>query len=199
MSQVGTPYWMAPEIVEQTGPSTPACDIWSLGCTIIELLTGNPPYYDLNAVTALFRIVSDPMPPLPHTLSPLVKDFLSKCFQKEPLLRITAPQLLKHPWLVAQSKVSDLEESKFPEEVANTVKNHMDSISSSQGNSIEERPYLEQIEEEDDSDFLTMLPIKIETSPVGCYQEAKSPAVHRRTAARVGAHAKQEQEEETAE
>lgn len=43
---MGTPYWMAPEIIEMTGTTT-ACDVWSVGCTIIELLEGKPPYFDL--------------------------------------------------------------------------------------------------------------------------------------------------------
>lgn len=47
--QVGTPYWMAPEIIEMTGTTT-ACDVWSVGCTIIELLMGKPPYFDLPQV-----------------------------------------------------------------------------------------------------------------------------------------------------
>ena len=46
-SVAGTPYWMAPEVIEQTGHISTACDIWSVGCTIIELLTSNPPYADL--------------------------------------------------------------------------------------------------------------------------------------------------------
>ncbi|KAJ3059209.1 hypothetical protein HK102_010099, partial [Quaeritorhiza haematococci] len=53
---VGTPNWMAPEIIELNGATT-ASDIWSLGCTIVEMLTGKPPYSDLMPMTALFRIV----------------------------------------------------------------------------------------------------------------------------------------------
>ncbi|CAN0292189.1 unnamed protein product, partial [Laminaria digitata] len=49
MDVVGTPYWMAPEIIEMTGTTT-ACDVWSVGCTIIELLEGKPPYFDLPQV-----------------------------------------------------------------------------------------------------------------------------------------------------
>ena len=52
----GTPYWMAPEVIELTSV-TAAADIWSVGCLAIELLTGQPPYCDLQPMSALFRIV----------------------------------------------------------------------------------------------------------------------------------------------
>ncbi|EEC78176.1 hypothetical protein OsI_17770 [Oryza sativa Indica Group] len=55
-SVVGTPYWMAPEVIEMSGVCA-ASDIWSVGCTVIELLTCAPPYYDLQPMPALFRIV----------------------------------------------------------------------------------------------------------------------------------------------
>ncbi|KAF5835473.1 kinase-like domain-containing protein [Dunaliella salina] len=78
---VGTPYWMAPEVIEMT-QVTPASDIWSVGCLIVELLTGVPPYYDLQPMSALFRIVQDDHPPLPENITPLMQDFLMSCFQK---------------------------------------------------------------------------------------------------------------------
>lgn len=56
MSVVGTPYWMAPEVVEMTGLSA-ASDIWSVGALAIELLTGQPPYFDLHPMSALYKIV----------------------------------------------------------------------------------------------------------------------------------------------
>ncbi len=56
VSVVGTPYWMAPEVIEMTCV-TAAADIWSVGCLAIELLTGQPPYFDLQPMSALFRIV----------------------------------------------------------------------------------------------------------------------------------------------
>ncbi|GMN47978.1 hypothetical protein TIFTF001_017155 [Ficus carica] len=83
-SVVGTPYWMAPEVIEMSGVCA-ASDIWSVGCTVIELLTCVPPYYDLQPMPALFRIVqrccilygnadnfssSPKFPPLPPPLSP---------------------------------------------------------------------------------------------------------------------------------
>ena len=96
---VGTPYWIAPEIIEMSSTPTTACDIWSVGCTVIELLTGNPPYFDLAPMTALFRIVQDDYPPLPHGISPALRDFLLLCFQKEPVLRCSASTLLAHVWI----------------------------------------------------------------------------------------------------
>ncbi|PGH29254.1 STE/STE11/CDC15 protein kinase [[Emmonsia] crescens] len=98
-SVVGTPYWMAPEVIELSGATT-ASDIWSLGCTVIELLEGKPPYYKFQPMQALFRIVNDDHPPLPQGASPAVRDFLMQCFQKDPNLRVSARKLLKHPWIV---------------------------------------------------------------------------------------------------
>lgn len=70
ISAAGSPYWMAPEIISPNGDQPSAkCDIWSLGCTLIELLTGNPPYHDLMQFPALFRIVEDKHPPIPDCSS----------------------------------------------------------------------------------------------------------------------------------
>ncbi|PCH40431.1 kinase-like protein [Wolfiporia cocos MD-104 SS10] len=100
---VGSPYWMAPEVIEQSGATT-ASDIWSVGCTVIELLEGKPPYHFLDPMPALFRIVQDDCPPIPEGASPIVKDFLYHCFQKDCNLRISAKKLLRHPWMVAARK-----------------------------------------------------------------------------------------------
>lgn len=64
-----------------TSVGAPA-DIWSVGCLALELLTGAPPYFDLQPMSALFRIVADSRPPLPETLSPDMYSFLMQCFQK---------------------------------------------------------------------------------------------------------------------
>lgn len=95
---VGTPYWMAPEMIEMSGFTT-ASDIWSLGCTLIELFHGEPPYFEMRPVTALYRIVQDEKPPLPPGLSSELTDFLNCCFVRDPLKRPTAAQLRLHPWL----------------------------------------------------------------------------------------------------
>lgn len=67
---VGSPYWMAPEVIDQSGATT-ASDIWSVGCVVIELLQGKPPYHFLDPMPALFRIVQDDCPPLPKGASPV--------------------------------------------------------------------------------------------------------------------------------
>ncbi|KAJ1470739.1 kinase-like domain-containing protein, partial [Baffinella frigidus] len=94
----GTPYWMAPEVIEMSIPSI-ASDIWSVGATIVEMLTGAPPYFDLAPMPALFRIVQDPHPPLPKDVSPALNDFLMQCFRKDPTTRLSAKQLLQHRWI----------------------------------------------------------------------------------------------------
>ncbi|KAI4597449.1 hypothetical protein KJ359_004556 [Pestalotiopsis sp. 9143b] len=109
---VGTPYWMAPEIIELSG-ATPASDIWSLGCTVIELLQGKPPYHHLQAMPALFAIVNDDHPPLPEGVSSAARDFLIQCFQKDPNLRVSAKKLLKHNWIVGCRR-SDAPVAKAP-------------------------------------------------------------------------------------
>ncbi|KAL8737387.1 MAG: hypothetical protein Q9181_001724 [Wetmoreana brouardii] len=119
-SVVGTPYWMAPEVIELSGATT-ASDIWSLGCTVIELLDGKPPYHKLQPMHALFRIVNDDHPPLPEGASPVVRDFLMQCFQKDPNLRVSARKLLKHPWIV-NARRSDSVVPKKPTEYEEAVK-----------------------------------------------------------------------------
>ncbi|KAL4164308.1 hypothetical protein KRP22_004175 [Phytophthora ramorum] len=108
-SVVGSPYWMAPEVIEMAGWSS-ASDIWSVGCTIIELLTMKPPYFDLAPMAALFRIVQEDHPPLPQRMSPALHDFIMKCFMKEPRLRASAEELLAHPW-IAQIPKNKVEQS----------------------------------------------------------------------------------------
>jgi len=96
---VGTPNWMAPEIITLSG-IVPQSDLWSLGCTIIELYTGKPPYFDLLPMAALFHIVEDSCPPLPDGISEELEDFLHICFKKEPEERTSATELLEHKWIL---------------------------------------------------------------------------------------------------
>ncbi|VVA90565.1 unnamed protein product [Arabis nemorensis] len=106
-SMKGTPYWMAPEVILQTGHSFSA-DIWSVGCTVIEMVTGKAPWsQQYKEVAAIFFIgTTKSHPPIPDTLSSDAKDFLLKCLQEEPNLRPTASELLKHPFVMGKPKES---------------------------------------------------------------------------------------------
>lgn len=97
---VGTPHWMAPEIIEMKGALS-ATDIWSLGCTVVELLTGHPPYYEKPQMATAFAIVTEDQPPIPDGISDTAVDFLHLCFFKEPKMRATAKRLLKHRWITS--------------------------------------------------------------------------------------------------
>jgi serine/threonine protein kinase len=105
LTVIGTPFWMAPEIIEMDGNArNTACDIWSLGCTIIELVTGNPPYWELGPMPAMFAMVNERHPPLPENISDELSDFLKCCFVREVVRRPTATMLLDHPWIVNNMK-----------------------------------------------------------------------------------------------
>ena len=95
---MGTPYWMSPEIIQMSGFTT-ASDIWSVGCTVIELVSGSPPYFSLPPMSALFRIVHDQHPPLPAGISPELTDFLMACFTRDERQRPSALRLRAHRWL----------------------------------------------------------------------------------------------------
>ncbi|XP_006650640.2 mitogen-activated protein kinase kinase kinase 5-like [Oryza brachyantha] len=102
LSLKGTPYWMAPEVVQATLVKDVgydlAVDIWSLGCTIIEMFTGKPPWSGLEGPAAMFKVLHKD-PSIPDSLSPEGKDFLRCCFKRNPAERPTASKLLEHPFV----------------------------------------------------------------------------------------------------
>ncbi|PIN16072.1 MEKK [Handroanthus impetiginosus] len=103
LSLKGSPYWMAPELLQsvmQRDASSDlalAVDIWSLGCTIIEMMNGKPPWSEYEGAAALFKVLRE-TPPIPETLSADGKDFLQCCFRRNPAERPTASKLLDHPF-----------------------------------------------------------------------------------------------------
>ncbi|XP_074264806.1 mitogen-activated protein kinase kinase kinase YODA-like [Silene latifolia] len=100
LSFKGSPYWMAPEVIRNSDGSNIAVDIWSLGCTIIEMATAKPPWSQYEGVAALFKVGnSKEIPAIPDHLSKEGKDFVLKCLQRNPLDRPTAAQLLDHPFV----------------------------------------------------------------------------------------------------
>ncbi|VFQ74072.1 unnamed protein product [Cuscuta campestris] len=109
LSFKGSPYWMAPEIVMNTNGYSLAVDIWSLGCTILEMATSKPPWSQYEGVAAIFKIGnSKDMPEIPDHLSNDAKSFIRLCLQREPSARPTAAQLLEHPFITDQKAARGL-------------------------------------------------------------------------------------------
>ncbi|KAL0350625.1 UNVERIFIED_CONTAM: Mitogen-activated protein kinase kinase kinase [Sesamum radiatum] len=104
LSLKGSPYWMAPELLQSAMQTDGNCDIalavdiWSLGCTIIEMMNGKPPWSEYEGAAALFKVLKE-TPPIPETLSAEGKDFLQCCFRRNPADRPTASKLLDHPFM----------------------------------------------------------------------------------------------------
>ncbi|XP_048406794.1 STE20-like serine/threonine-protein kinase isoform X2 [Stegostoma tigrinum] len=136
-SFIGTPYWMAPEVVMcETSKDKPydyKADIWSLGVTLIEMAQMEPPHHELNPMRVLLKIAKADPPTLtqPSRWSPEFSDFLKKALEKNVEVRWSSQQLLQHPFvvnvnsskpvreLIAEAKAEvteEIEESKEDEE-----------------------------------------------------------------------------------
>ncbi|KAA8539936.1 hypothetical protein F0562_026628 [Nyssa sinensis] len=100
LSFKGSPYWMAPEVIKNSNGCNLAVDIWSLGCTVLEMTTTKPPWSQYEGVAAMFKIGnSKELPAIPDYLSDDGKNFVRQCLQRNPLHRPTAAQLLDHPFV----------------------------------------------------------------------------------------------------
>ncbi|XP_022108668.1 serine/threonine-protein kinase PAK 4-like [Acanthaster planci] len=99
-SLVGTPYWMAPEVISRL-PYGPEVDIWSLGIMVMEMVDGEPPFFNEPPLQAMRRIRDMPPPKLknPHKASPRLQGFVERMLVRDPTQRATAFELLEHPFL----------------------------------------------------------------------------------------------------
>ncbi|ORZ40382.1 kinase-like domain-containing protein [Catenaria anguillulae PL171] len=98
-SMQGSVYWMAPEVVRGRGYSAKV-DIWSLGCIVVEMVTGNRPWVGFNEIAAMYHIGSAKKPQIPEGVSREAKEFCDVCFEVDPDLRPTAAQLERMPFVV---------------------------------------------------------------------------------------------------
>ncbi|XP_004503937.1 mitogen-activated protein kinase kinase kinase 3-like [Cicer arietinum] len=115
LSFKGSPYWMAPEVVMNTNGYSLPVDIWSLGCTLIEMAASKPPWSQYEGVAAIFKIGnSKDMPEIPEHLSNDAKNFIMLCLQRDPLARPTAHKLLEHPFIRDQSPTKAATRDVFP-------------------------------------------------------------------------------------
>uniref|UniRef100_A0A914WVB1 non-specific serine/threonine protein kinase n=1 Tax=Plectus sambesii TaxID=2011161 RepID=A0A914WVB1_9BILA len=115
-SFVGTPYWMAPEVIlaMDEGQYDDRADIWSLGITCIELAERKPPLFNMNAMSALYHIAQNEAPSLardPATpWSPRLRTFIESCLKKEPSERMNTARCLEHAFITEPRPVNVLQD-----------------------------------------------------------------------------------------
>ncbi|XP_067428830.1 serine/threonine-protein kinase PAK 6b isoform X1 [Thunnus thynnus] len=100
-SLVGTPYWMAPEVISKTAYGTEV-DVWSLGIMVVEMVDGEPPYFSDTPITAMKKLRDEPAPSVKNIqrVSPVLKDFLGCMLTRDTQQRCSAADLLEHPFLL---------------------------------------------------------------------------------------------------
>ncbi|GAB5371972.1 hypothetical protein AAMO2058_001625700 [Amorphochlora amoebiformis] len=121
-----TPLWAAPEMVKGDGKYTTKVDIWSLGCTVVEMASGKEPWSECNFANPFMALYSightDKIPEIPTTMSKLGHEFASVCLTRDPGKRPSAAELRQHAWIkdVLDEEDTDAEDEAETEDIFRT-------------------------------------------------------------------------------
>lgn len=149
---VGSPFWMAPEVIKETGYGVKA-DIWSLGITCIEMAEGRPPHGGEHPMRVIFLIPTKPSPTFskPEQFSDNFKDFIAKCLQKDPENRPKSDELLKHPFITG-AKGPEILEDMVKQAQARILEGGLAEEDEDQG-TVKPRNIVTQMDDTEEGDF----------------------------------------------
>jgi serine/threonine protein kinase len=114
-SVAGTPNFMAPEVVTCAGHSL-AADVWSVGCCVVQMLSGKAPFANVdNHMAVMFAVMKGSIrEQIPPNITPLARSFIVACVKMKPEERLTCEELLKHPWLAEEEPVTPVDRKATP-------------------------------------------------------------------------------------
>ena len=158
MSLQGSVFWMAPEVIKGKGYSAKV-DIWSLGCVVLEMATGDHPWEKVDEFQILWKLGSNRKPPMPETLTTECTELLRACFERygvfsdnsDPEMRPTASKLLLQPFVITHAD-SDFNFRVYKEE-AIRIKKEKDEMESDEDSNDSEDNDLDDTVNEEEADI----------------------------------------------